>query len=88
MATEDTTVPSVYFADVPEFEPIWQVATGDPDLEVARVGPYVELRFTGSVTIDRRASGVRHAVWYSSVGGVRDAAVVQFDKDALRVEAR
>jgi hypothetical protein len=81
-------MPSVFIADVPEFEPVWRNAGGDPTLEVLRVGPYVELRFQDAVTIDRRATGCRHAVWYSCIGGVRDATVVQFDQDALRVEAR
>ena len=37
--------------------------------------------------IDRRATGCRHAVWYSSIAGVaRDSRIVQHDKDALRVE--
>ena len=37
--------------------------------------------------IDRRATGCRHAVWYSAVGGIaRDSRITQHDKDALRVE--
>jgi hypothetical protein len=47
----------------------------------------VELQFPDGVTIDRRATGARHAVWYSGVAALRDAKVVQFDKDALRVVA-
>lgn len=78
---------SLFILDVPEFEPIWRNAVGDSGLEVLRVGPYVELRFPDAVTIDRVATGARHAVWYSSVGAVRHARVVQFDKQALRVVA-
>jgi hypothetical protein len=41
----------------------------------------------GPIVIDRRATGCRHAVWYSAVAAVaRDARIVQHDKDALRVE--
>ena len=80
---------SLFIVDVPEYEPMWKCAVGkgDGDLEVEKVGPYVELRFTHAVTIDRVQSGVRHAVWYSGVGALKDARVVQFDKHALRVEA-
>ena len=30
---------------------------------------------------------MRHAVWYSGVGALKHAHVVQFDKDALRIVA-
>ena len=36
---------SVFFADIPETEPIWKRAVGDSELEVRHVGPYVELLF-------------------------------------------
>ena len=38
--------------------------------------------------IDRRATGCRHAVWYSALAGLQDARVAQHDKDALRVVRR
>ncbi|HET6948799.1 MAG TPA: hypothetical protein VFI47_00385 [Acidimicrobiales bacterium] len=78
---------SVFIVDVPEYEPIWTCAVGDSDLEVRKVDHYVELRFPDAVTIDRVATGARHAVWYSCVGALTDARVVQFDKDALRIVA-
>lgn len=78
---------SLYVVDVPDYEPIWKCAVGDSDLEIHHVGPYVELRFPDGLTIDRRATDVRHAVWYSCIGALENARVVQFDKDALRVEA-
>ncbi len=78
---------SVFFADIPETEPIWKRAVGDTELEVRHVGPYVELRFPDGITIDRRSTGARHAVWYSCLGALEHARVVQFDKDALRIVA-
>lgn len=79
---------SVFFADIPETEPIWKCAVGDGDqLEIRHVGPYVQLRFSGGITIDRLSTGARHAVWYSCVGALDHASVVQFDKDALRIVA-
>ena len=78
---------SLFVVDIPEYEPIWRCAVGDSELEVHHVGAYVELRFPDGVTVDRVTTGARHAVWYSSVGGLRGARVVQFDKTALRVVA-
>ncbi len=80
-------MPSLFILDVEEFAPVWGHAAGDSDLEIRHVGPYVELAFPDGLTIDRASTGVRHAVWYSCVGAVKDARVVQFDKDALRVVA-
>lgn len=40
------------------------------------------------IIIDRRATGCRHAVWYSTVAGLRDARIAQHDKNALRVVPR
>lgn len=78
---------SLFIVDVQEYEPMVRCAVGDGELEVRRTGPYVELRFADGVTIDRRATGVRHAVWYSGVAALGGAHIVQFDKDALRVVA-
>ncbi len=79
---------SVFFADIPETEPIWKRAVGDSrQLDVRHVGTYVELRFPDGITIDRRSTGARHAVWYSCIGALDHARVVQFDKDALRIVA-
>jgi hypothetical protein len=49
--------------------------------------PYFEITADGAITIDRRATGCRHAVWYSAVAGVpRNSRITQHDKNALRVE--
>ncbi len=40
------------------------------------------------IIIDRRATGCRHAVWYSAVAGLRRARIAQHDKNALRVVPR
>ena len=78
---------TLYVLDVPENTAIAKVAAEDPDVTVGRVGPYFEIRAERAIVIDRRATGCRHAVWYSAVGGVaRDSAVTQHDKNALRVE--
>ena len=42
----------------------------------------------GQIIIDRRATGCRHAVWYSALAGLEAARVAQHDKNALRVVRR
>ncbi|MFJ9779559.1 hypothetical protein ACIRSS_08245 [Amycolatopsis sp. NPDC101161] len=76
-----------YVLDVPENTAVAKIAAEDAAVTVGRIGPYFEISATGPIVVDRRATGCRHAVWYSCVGGVaRDSRITQHDKDALRVE--
>lgn len=77
----------LYVLDVPENTGVAKVAAGEAGVTVGKVGPYFEIS-GDPIVIDRRATGCRHAVWYSTVAGVsRGSRVTQHDKDALRVEA-
>ncbi|SFO35994.1 hypothetical protein [Actinomadura madurae] len=77
---------TLFVLDVPENVPLVEVAGRDPAVSVGRVGPYYRITSPGAIVIDRRATGCRHAVWYSSVAGLGAARITQHDKDALRVE--
>ncbi|KAB2384882.1 hypothetical protein F9B16_09395 [Actinomadura montaniterrae] len=76
----------LYVLDVPENTGVAEVAAAAKGVKVGKVGPYFEIASDGTIVIDRRATGCRHAVWYSSVAGLRNARITQHDKDALRVE--
>jgi hypothetical protein len=78
---------TLYVLDVPENTPVAKVAAEDPAVTVEQIGPYFEISAEGPIVIDRRATGCRHAVWYSCVGGVaRGGRITQHDKNALVVE--
>ncbi len=78
---------ALYVLDVPENTPLAKVAGEDPTVTVGKIGPYFEITAAGPIVIDRRATGCRHAVWYSSVAGVAPGSrIAQHDKNALRVE--
>ncbi|GAA4398022.1 hypothetical protein [Tsukamurella soli] len=79
---------TVFVLDVPENRPVVAVAAEAETVTVDRVGPYFKVSAPGAIVIDRRATGCRHAVWYSSVAGLLDAKIAQWDKDAMRLEAR
>jgi hypothetical protein len=79
-------VTTLYVLDVPENVPVAEVAGHAQDVTVSRIGPYFEISAPGAIVIDRRATGCRHAVWYSCVAGLRHSRITQQDKDALRVE--
>ncbi|GAA5176170.1 hypothetical protein GCM10023321_83870 [Pseudonocardia eucalypti] len=76
---------TLFVLDVPENLAVPKVAAEDPAVRVDRLGPYFVISAPGTITVDRRATGCRHAVWYSCIAGLTDARVAQHDKDALRV---
>jgi hypothetical protein len=77
---------TLFVLDVPENTAVAKVAAEDPAVTVGQIGPYFEIRAEGAIVVDRRATGCRHAVWYSCVAGVaRDSRITQHDKDALVV---
>ncbi|HEY0814233.1 MAG TPA: hypothetical protein VGE11_13205 [Pseudonocardia sp.] len=78
---------TLYVLDIPENTAVAKVAAEDAAVTVGQIGPYFEISAAGPIVIDRRATGCRHAVWYSCVAGVaRDSRITQHDKNALRVE--
>lgn len=78
---------TLYLLDVPENQGVVDVAAHDATLHVNHVGPYVAVTCDDALIIDRRATGSRHAVWYSCVAGVAGGTITQWDKDALRIDA-
>lgn len=78
----------MYVLGVPENEGVVKVAGMDPAISIDNVGPYFRISCDGDIVIDRRATGCRHAVWYSVIAGLEQSKVVQHDKDFLRVAAR
>ena len=81
---------AIFVLDVPENAGVVRVAEQDALLQVEKIGPYFRIApdsvdGDGEIVIDRRATGCRHAVWYSALAGLQQAHVVQHDKDALRV---
>ena len=79
---------ALFILDVPENTGMIDVAAAAPTNRIDRIGPYVRVTADEQITIDRRATGARHAVWYSSVAGLARARIVQHDKDALRLVRR
>jgi hypothetical protein len=75
----------LYLLDIPENAGIVEVASNDPELAVSRIGAYFEISAPEGIVIDRRATGCRHAVWYSAIAGLAGGRVTQHDKDALRI---
>ncbi|GAA4787012.1 hypothetical protein GCM10023200_21410 [Actinomycetospora chlora] len=77
---------ALYVLDVPENTTVAKVAAEDATVTVGKVGPYFEITADGPIVVDRRATGCRHAVWYSCVAGVAGGDITQHDKHALRID--
>ena len=78
----------LFVLDVPENGAIVDVARERPGVTVHRVGPYFVISAQGEVTVGRRATGARHAVWYSWIGGLQGWRIERWDSDELRVVPR
>jgi hypothetical protein len=57
---------TLYFLDAAEFTDVSAVAAAQPGARVERLPGYVTITSDGPLVIDRRAAGVRHAIWYSA----------------------
>jgi hypothetical protein len=79
---------TVFILDVPENRPVVHVAEQDARVRVDRNGPYFTVSSDGPIEIDRRATGCRHAVWYSCVAGLAGFRIAGWDKNSLRLEPR
>ena len=77
----------MFMLDVPENVSIVEAVHALPDVKVCRLGPYFVIESDAPISIPRRSTGVRHAVWYSFLAGLDGWRVAQWDKDALRTEA-
>lgn len=81
-------MPRMYVLQVPENKGVLDVAAQSGELTIDHAGPYARISATEPIVIDRRATGCRHAVWYSAIAGLEGSVITQHDKDALRVEDR
>jgi hypothetical protein len=78
----------LFVLDVPENTGVIDVARHLPGVKVGKTGPYFVVESDAPISIDRRATGMRHAVWYSCVAGLDGWRIAAWDKDALRTELR
>lgn len=76
----------LYVLDVVDFVPLAKAAADNPAVNVVRRGPYYEVTCHNTLTIDRNATGLRNALWYSSVAAIQSGRITRWDKEVLRIE--
>lgn len=77
-----------YILDVPEFAPLVEAARRDRSARVheARAG-YRLVEFADSITIERRDTGMREALWFGCLTAGLDGRIAEFSADRLRLVA-
>ena len=77
-------MPTLFIPDVPEFSPIVRHCQQDASFTVTgpRLG-YLRISRAGHITLERKALGFKHALWYSCLTGGMMGKVQRFDHEAL-----
>ena len=76
---------AIYVLDVPEFSALVTTLRDTPGISIEKHGDYFVARSAGEIVVQRRATGVGHAVWFGALtGGIR-GRIVTFSGDELRV---
>lgn len=78
---------SLFVVKEHDFLPLAEYASSPGGVRRTERKNFIEVQFDGELTVPRAATGMRHAVWYSSLAGLSGAHVVQFDKEQLKLVA-
>lgn len=77
---------SIFVPDVPEFASLVEAARHMPDCRVDRYAEiYHRIQSDGSLTFERKALGVKPAIWYGLFTGGIEGRIEQFDRDLVRI---
>lgn len=77
-----------YVLDVPEFSPLVEAARENPRCRVHDVvAGYRYVEFDDDVTILRRQTGLKEAVWFGCLTAGLDGKIAEFTSDRLRLVA-
>lgn len=79
-------MPAIFVLDVPEFRCLLVEAAKKPNCHVTFVGKgYYKIDADGDLVFQRKALGVKPAVWYGLFTGGLVGRIAQFDRDTVRI---
>ena len=78
-------MPTIYFPDVPEYQPFIRILCLRADTQCKHSRDYVSVVSAGEIVIRREETGLFEAVWFGALVGGFDGNVVRFDADELRI---
>nr|WP_318232194.1 hypothetical protein [Cupriavidus sp. CV2] len=78
----------IFVLNVPEFASLVDAARGMATCAVADHGDYTVISATEPVSFERRALGLKPAVWYGLFTGGLDGRIEAYERDVVRVAPR
>jgi len=78
----------IFVLNVPEFASLTAAARSLPACEVVDHGDYTVITSSEPVEFERRALGLKPAVWYGLFTGGLDGKIDSFGRDTVRVVPR
>ena len=78
-------MPSIYFPDVPEYQPLIKAIAGQGDVQCRKAGGYVALTSPKEICVRRVDTGLIEAVWFGALVGGFEGRVAKFDDKELRI---
>jgi catechol 2,3-dioxygenase-like lactoylglutathione lyase family enzyme len=84
----DTGHLQIFVLNVPEFASLIEAARKLAGCRVEERGDYTEISAAGPVSFERRALGLKPAVWYGLFTGGLNGRIERYDRDVVRIAPR
>ncbi|VVD71765.1 glyoxalase [Pandoraea soli] len=78
----------LFVLNVPEFAPLTEAARQLPSCRVEAHGDYTVISSDVPIAFERRALGLKPAVWYGLFTGGLDGRIESYERDIVRIAPR
>ena len=78
----------IFVLNVPEFASLTEAARGLPSCRVENLGDYTVISSDVPIAFERRALGLKPAVWYGLFTGGLDGHIESYERDVVRIAPR
>ncbi|SUA75999.1 glyoxalase [Pandoraea pnomenusa] len=78
----------IFVLNVPEFASLTAAARRMPECRVDDVGDYVVISSDAPIAFERRALGLKPAVWYGLFTGGLNGRIETYERDIVRIAPR
>ncbi|VVE55134.1 hypothetical protein [Pandoraea fibrosis] len=78
----------IFVLNVPEFSALTEAARGLPSCRVETLGDYTVISSDVPIAFERRAMGLKPAVWYGLFTGGLNGRIESYERDVVRIAPR
>ena len=78
-------MPSIYFPNVPEYQPLIRAISAQRGVQRTEAGGYVAVTSSEEICVRRADTGLIEAVWFGALVGGFEGSVAKFDDRELRI---